>query len=275
MGCSSSTAAGVAAPAGNFKVALERSDLCQQIGLDVFRSLDPVGILVAAVADDGLVPIYNKHHASIPELQIKEGDIIVAVNSVSGDYDRMKKESKLEKVALTIIRPGGLVFTSGPRPDKRASQLMFATQAAEVGFAMKSTEPPAVKSAVELAPIPAAEAAVSPRRAMVKAPVPPEKAPPALPVVEVLTRKDCAGSGCLTPRRAEVGQESPAKAATAGATAAPATSFSGAAPEATASTASTGGPLREVSTGAGVVWTERTLASERTETFCKNSSCCL
>eukprot|EP00929_Paragymnodinium_shiwhaense_P076136 TRINITY_DN3907_c0_g2_i1.p1 TRINITY_DN3907_c0_g2~~TRINITY_DN3907_c0_g2_i1.p1 ORF type:complete len:262 (+),score=62.21 TRINITY_DN3907_c0_g2_i1:91-876(+) len=261
MGCSGSTAAPVAAaPAGNFIITLERSDLYQQIGLDVLRAHDPVGILVAGVAEDGLVPIYNKHHASISELEVKEGDVIVAVNSVFGDYDKMKKECKLQKLALTITRPGGLVFASGPRPAKTAPEAMVATEPAVAGFALKSVEPAVVNSVVELTPEPAAEPAITAERAMVEAPAPPEKTPPVLlPTVKVLNKNDC--TGCSTPRGDE-GKPAPAAETKA------------------LVIASTHGPIREVSTDAKLDWmmqpaAEKALASERTETLCKKTICCL
>eukprot|EP00929_Paragymnodinium_shiwhaense_P081112 TRINITY_DN4237_c0_g1_i1.p1 TRINITY_DN4237_c0_g1~~TRINITY_DN4237_c0_g1_i1.p1 ORF type:complete len:217 (-),score=97.87 TRINITY_DN4237_c0_g1_i1:302-952(-) len=155
MGCSASKTGAAAAPPatapavapeGDFKVTVERTGEGQTIGLTIIASKAPAGILVQALKDEGLVPAYNKQNEGTPDQQVKAGDVIVAINSVFEDYEKMKKELQQPKVAMTV---------------KRVSAASAAAPAAAAAPTETAAEPAAEPAAGAEAPAAPAEAAAA------------------------------------------------------------------------------------------------------------------
>eukprot|EP00929_Paragymnodinium_shiwhaense_P035785 TRINITY_DN19282_c0_g1_i1.p1 TRINITY_DN19282_c0_g1~~TRINITY_DN19282_c0_g1_i1.p1 ORF type:complete len:222 (-),score=62.31 TRINITY_DN19282_c0_g1_i1:289-891(-) len=169
MGCSGSkNAAGApaapaaAAPEGDFKLTLERADAAQAMGLLIVASTDPVGIQVQAVKEDGLVPTYNKQYESTPEQQVKSGDIIVAINSVFGDFELMKKEFEQQKLSLTLRRPAAIVQPAEEQPNEGTGAPADAAETVVVTADVKAEVAPAEAAPAEAAPAAAAPTEVAP-----------------------------------------------------------------------------------------------------------------
>eukprot|EP00929_Paragymnodinium_shiwhaense_P002077 TRINITY_DN102285_c0_g1_i1.p1 TRINITY_DN102285_c0_g1~~TRINITY_DN102285_c0_g1_i1.p1 ORF type:complete len:225 (+),score=70.13 TRINITY_DN102285_c0_g1_i1:132-806(+) len=117
MGCSGSKgAAPTAAPEGDFKLTVERTDAAQSVGVTIVASSAPVGILVQGLKQEGLVPAYNKQYDNTPEQQVIAGDVIVAVNSVFGNFEQMMKELAQQKVTLTMKRSAASAAEAATKP---------------------------------------------------------------------------------------------------------------------------------------------------------------
>lgn len=107
MGCSGSTAAQpkpvAAAPEGDYKVTIERADDAK-MGLSIVTMTDNT-IKINALKDEGLVSDWNKkNEEASPELMVKEGDLILAVNGVFVDVEAMKKEMEQKTFTMTLKR---------------------------------------------------------------------------------------------------------------------------------------------------------------------------
>lgn len=109
MGCNGSKSAGAAPVAkqqpveGDFTVTLERTSDEQTLGLRVIDAEQGV-LRVEGVKEEGLVPDFIKANESTPDKHVKQGDLIVAVNGVTGETDKLKAEFKAKTIELTIKR---------------------------------------------------------------------------------------------------------------------------------------------------------------------------
>eukprot|EP00929_Paragymnodinium_shiwhaense_P006417 TRINITY_DN10979_c0_g1_i1.p1 TRINITY_DN10979_c0_g1~~TRINITY_DN10979_c0_g1_i1.p1 ORF type:complete len:224 (+),score=87.84 TRINITY_DN10979_c0_g1_i1:87-758(+) len=157
MGCGSSKpkaatpAAPAVSPEGDFKVELAKTENLQTVGLTIVAGKEPVGILVQAVKEEGLVPTYNKSKEGTPDVQVQEGDVIVAVNGLFGDFELMKKELAAATLALAIKRPG----VPAPATEVAAAA---APEAAATDAAASAEAAPAEATVTEPAAEPAADA---------------------------------------------------------------------------------------------------------------------
>lgn len=119
MGCSGSTV-GCAAEAqarkqrpwisasfleGDFKVQLEKSSDHDTLGV---AALCPGNqfMVVQSVREEGMIPAWNRgcHENTTPELLVKPGDIIVAVNGILANSDGMKREILRQKSVIASIK---------------------------------------------------------------------------------------------------------------------------------------------------------------------------
>jgi len=120
MGCSGSTAAQpkpvAAAPEGDYKVTIERADDAK-MGLSIVTMTDNT-IKINALKEEGLVSDWNKkNEEASPELMVKEGDLILAVNGVFVDVEAMKKEMEQKMFTMTLKRAPPVVT---PEPEEAA-----------------------------------------------------------------------------------------------------------------------------------------------------------
>eukprot|EP00929_Paragymnodinium_shiwhaense_P124384 TRINITY_DN9973_c0_g2_i1.p1 TRINITY_DN9973_c0_g2~~TRINITY_DN9973_c0_g2_i1.p1 ORF type:complete len:245 (-),score=81.06 TRINITY_DN9973_c0_g2_i1:267-923(-) len=180
MGCTGSKTAAAAAaaapiaaaPEGDYKLTVERTDDSQTVGLMIVGNVEPAGILVQAVKEDGLVPTYNRQHENTPEQQVREGDVIVAVNAVFGDFEEMKKELAQQKLTLMVKRPSATPADKTVQPKEEGETTVEPVAAAaeegdatpaEAAAAPETAEAPAATSdkenaaEPEAAPVPDAE----------------------------------------------------------------------------------------------------------------------
>jgi hypothetical protein len=127
MGCTGSktAAAPVQKVEGDFKVTLERASDEQALGV-TFLNHDIDGGLLAieAIKEEGLLPEYNvKANENAPEQQVKVGDRIIAVNTVTCDLEKMKAELKQKTVVLTVQRaPAEPVVSQQEVAEKKAEE---------------------------------------------------------------------------------------------------------------------------------------------------------
>eukprot|EP00929_Paragymnodinium_shiwhaense_P054773 TRINITY_DN2744_c0_g1_i1.p2 TRINITY_DN2744_c0_g1~~TRINITY_DN2744_c0_g1_i1.p2 ORF type:complete len:304 (-),score=116.66 TRINITY_DN2744_c0_g1_i1:243-1154(-) len=203
MGCTGSKTASaaaaapiVAAPEGDYKLTVERTDAAQSVGLTIVANSEPAGILVQGLKEEGLVPTYNKQYENTPEQQVREGDVIVAVNAVFGDFEQMKKELEQQKISMIMKRPA----TTTPDLTEQPKQEGEAAGEPVASAAVTAEAAPAVEAQAETAPAdaaavaetsaaaPVAEAAsaeTAPAAEAVEAPVAPaDKKDAAAPVAE-------------------------------------------------------------------------------------------
>jgi len=110
MGCGGSKSGAAAAqPAakpqpleGDYKITLERTSDEQTLGL---RVVDADSVLrVEGLKEEGLMPDFIKANENSPDQHVKKGDLIVAVNGISGGTDMVKDELKAKTIVLTIKR---------------------------------------------------------------------------------------------------------------------------------------------------------------------------
>jgi hypothetical protein len=95
-----------------FKVVVER-EADEPLGVKVdFPTSSPTlsangsnALLILLVRPEGLLPGWNLQKQSSPEFQIKEGDLIVEVNSVKNDTTKMMEQVTEKVVTLLIQRP--------------------------------------------------------------------------------------------------------------------------------------------------------------------------
>lgn len=135
MGCSGSTAAQpkpvAAAPEGDYKVTIERADDAK-MGLSIVTMTDNT-IKINALKEEGVVPDWNKkNEEASPELMVKEGDLILAVNGVFVDVEAMKKEMQ-GTFTMTLKRAPAVT----PEPEEAAPAPAETAAAAE-----PAAEPP-------------------------------------------------------------------------------------------------------------------------------------
>lgn len=168
MGCNGSKSAGAAPVAkpvaqpveGDFKVTLERTSDEQTLGLRVIDAEQGV-LRVEGVKEEGLVPDFIKANESTPDQHVKQGDLIVAVNGVTGETDKLKAEFKAKTIELTIKRvaPAVPMPAAEPAAEPEASSTENKAEDAEAA-------PPAADGdaapAVDDAPIADAPAADAP-----------------------------------------------------------------------------------------------------------------
>eukprot|EP00929_Paragymnodinium_shiwhaense_P054774 TRINITY_DN2744_c0_g1_i2.p2 TRINITY_DN2744_c0_g1~~TRINITY_DN2744_c0_g1_i2.p2 ORF type:complete len:257 (-),score=93.69 TRINITY_DN2744_c0_g1_i2:243-1013(-) len=162
MGCTGSKTASaaaaapiVAAPEGDYKLTVERTDAAQSVGLTIVANSEPAGILVQGLKEEGLVPTYNKQYENTPEQQVREGDVIVAVNAVFGDFEQMKKELEQQKISMIMKRPA----TTTPDLTEQPKQEGEAAGEPVASAAVTAEAAPAVEAQAETAPADAAAVA--------------------------------------------------------------------------------------------------------------------
>eukprot|EP00929_Paragymnodinium_shiwhaense_P028079 TRINITY_DN16349_c0_g1_i1.p1 TRINITY_DN16349_c0_g1~~TRINITY_DN16349_c0_g1_i1.p1 ORF type:complete len:263 (-),score=55.49 TRINITY_DN16349_c0_g1_i1:623-1411(-) len=95
---------GNAMPMGYFQVKLTKENIKQELGVTLGLSYKPMGVVVKKVCEAGLVAKHNTSYLDAPERQIGVGSIIVAVNSVCDDYERMLLELAKLQFEVTVKR---------------------------------------------------------------------------------------------------------------------------------------------------------------------------
>lgn len=95
-------------PTNEFKVLLERSSDGEKLGMRLVAQ--KTHLLVRGFKEVGLVLDWNAKQVGNPELQIRPGDIITAVNDVAINADDMVKLFDQKVVCLTVLHSGGTVF---------------------------------------------------------------------------------------------------------------------------------------------------------------------
>jgi len=117
MGCSGSTVAAEAIARkqrpwisasfleGDFKVQLEKSSDHDTLGVAVLCPSNQF-MVVQSVREEGMIPAWNRgcHENSTPELLVKPGDIIVAVNGIFANATGMKREISRQKSVIASIK---------------------------------------------------------------------------------------------------------------------------------------------------------------------------
>eukprot|EP00929_Paragymnodinium_shiwhaense_P037612 TRINITY_DN20002_c0_g1_i3.p1 TRINITY_DN20002_c0_g1~~TRINITY_DN20002_c0_g1_i3.p1 ORF type:complete len:152 (-),score=23.94 TRINITY_DN20002_c0_g1_i3:30-485(-) len=86
---------------GEYKISIERSADDVGLGLAIFK-MDDQTYFVHTVKDIGLVPTWNAKNTNSPEVQVRNGDYITAVNGVSGDHGKMMEQLKEKTLSLTL-----------------------------------------------------------------------------------------------------------------------------------------------------------------------------
>eukprot|EP00929_Paragymnodinium_shiwhaense_P007166 TRINITY_DN111105_c0_g1_i1.p1 TRINITY_DN111105_c0_g1~~TRINITY_DN111105_c0_g1_i1.p1 ORF type:complete len:234 (-),score=28.35 TRINITY_DN111105_c0_g1_i1:397-1098(-) len=96
-----------AAFGGDFTLSLEKSDASETLGITTVGYDNHTAVLVRALNDTGLVPRYNNRADAGADAKLLPGDVLVAVNTTSGDYDAMMKElCGQPQLELTVKRTG-------------------------------------------------------------------------------------------------------------------------------------------------------------------------
>eukprot|EP00929_Paragymnodinium_shiwhaense_P105114 TRINITY_DN7002_c0_g1_i1.p1 TRINITY_DN7002_c0_g1~~TRINITY_DN7002_c0_g1_i1.p1 ORF type:complete len:250 (-),score=55.03 TRINITY_DN7002_c0_g1_i1:288-1037(-) len=132
MGCSGSkndSTAGATsgrAPEGDFQLTLAGTDWAL-LGATIVANVEPVGILVQSVQEEVLSPTGPK---------VKTGDLIVAVNAVFGDYEKMRKALEQQTISITVQRP----VAADPKQGTTKTEPATAEVAGEQGTT-NATEP--------------------------------------------------------------------------------------------------------------------------------------
>lgn len=154
MGCNGSKSAGAAPVAkpqpveGDFTVTLERTSDEQTLGLRVIDAEQGV-LRVEGVKEEGLVPDFIKVNESTPDQHVKQGDLIVAVNGVTGETDKLKAEFKAKTIELTIKRvaPAVPMPAAEPAAEPEASSTENKADDAEAAPPADGDAAPAVDDA--------------------------------------------------------------------------------------------------------------------------------
>jgi hypothetical protein len=158
MGCSGSKQASQApvtsqvassAPEGDFKIIVQNPKGDAALGLGV-KSLETKYILVESTKEEGLIPSWNRDNANTPEIQIKPGDMLIAINSKFGNCDEMLAECKSMSITLLVKRGSG---SAQPPAEAPAAEMLAAEGPA--------AETPAETAAENPTSQPLAEAAVA------------------------------------------------------------------------------------------------------------------
>jgi hypothetical protein len=211
MGCSGSKTAAKAqaAPAappaetlgteGDFKINLENPTSDADLGL-VVNCPEKKYILVESIKEAGLVPSWNKTNENTPEMQVKAGDFIVAINGKFGDSDAMMAECKAQSVSLAVKRAPQAAAPAAEAP------LAEATATAAPAAEEPAAEPPAAEAPV--AEVAAADAPADAAAAEAEAPELPAEAPVNAKAAAAVTSPDSCledASVSVEPEATEVG----------------------------------------------------------------------
>eukprot|EP00929_Paragymnodinium_shiwhaense_P041985 TRINITY_DN21805_c0_g1_i2.p1 TRINITY_DN21805_c0_g1~~TRINITY_DN21805_c0_g1_i2.p1 ORF type:complete len:291 (+),score=42.04 TRINITY_DN21805_c0_g1_i2:150-1022(+) len=89
-------------PAGDLSVTLLRTTPQQTIGLSIRAEEDSHLVTVYQVKPDGLVPDWNRRYINSPTMLVQDGDVIISVNDVRGDYQKMIVEFSKSMVNLIL-----------------------------------------------------------------------------------------------------------------------------------------------------------------------------
>eukprot|EP00929_Paragymnodinium_shiwhaense_P043636 TRINITY_DN22427_c0_g1_i1.p1 TRINITY_DN22427_c0_g1~~TRINITY_DN22427_c0_g1_i1.p1 ORF type:complete len:237 (-),score=90.44 TRINITY_DN22427_c0_g1_i1:461-1171(-) len=221
MGCGGSKAAEAAAPVasgsapeGDYKITLLRTAAEETIGLTVKASKEPVGFLVEGIKEEGLVPAYNKTKEEAPDSQVKAGDVIVAVNSIFGEIEAMKKELSNMQLSLAIKRGGLDLPVVGGAAAAPAAEAGTTAEAATKAEAEPASEPlvePAAEAAVEKQEAPTEEKQEEPAAPATEPPAAgtaaaeAEASPAEAPAV-LAESSEAKGSVLVTPDEAPVAE---------------------------------------------------------------------
>eukprot|EP00927_Polykrikos_kofoidii_P087221 TRINITY_DN9993_c0_g1_i2.p1 TRINITY_DN9993_c0_g1~~TRINITY_DN9993_c0_g1_i2.p1 ORF type:complete len:320 (+),score=55.73 TRINITY_DN9993_c0_g1_i2:97-1056(+) len=92
-----------APPAADFEVVLERRLYGETLGLAMSTHNKKL-LQVEKLRTKGMIPAWNASHESTPEVQVRIGDWVLAVNGVWGNADLMITEVVQETVRLSIKR---------------------------------------------------------------------------------------------------------------------------------------------------------------------------
>lgn len=158
MGCSGSKPASQApvtsqvasaAAEGDFKIIVQNPKGDADLGLGV-KSLETKYILVESTKEEGLIPSWNKDNANTPEIQIKPGDMLIAINGKFGNCDEMLAECKSASITLLVKRGSGSAepTAESPAAEMPAAEGPAAEAPAETPAAENPTSQPLVEAAV-------------------------------------------------------------------------------------------------------------------------------
>merc|ERR550514_777035 len=161
MGCSGSKTAAKAqaspaAPAAaetteaDFKINIENSTGDADMGL-VVQYPEKKYILVESVKEEGLIPSWNKANENTPEVQVKAGDFIVAINGKFGDSDAMLAECKAKSVSLAVKRAPQAAAPAEEAPAAQTSATAASAAEAPAAENLAAEAPVAEVAAAEAA----------------------------------------------------------------------------------------------------------------------------
>jgi hypothetical protein len=86
----------------SFEITLEKKDAGETLGTSIFYP-DSKRLIITAFKDAGLIPTWNSKNDR-PELKVNLDDVIVSVNGISGDAQKMMEAMRLvDSIVLKLI----------------------------------------------------------------------------------------------------------------------------------------------------------------------------
>eukprot|EP00929_Paragymnodinium_shiwhaense_P015980 TRINITY_DN124084_c0_g1_i1.p1 TRINITY_DN124084_c0_g1~~TRINITY_DN124084_c0_g1_i1.p1 ORF type:complete len:246 (-),score=61.01 TRINITY_DN124084_c0_g1_i1:210-947(-) len=141
---------------GDYMIGLARTSGLESVGVVVVPMSNKT-YKVLEIKEEGLIPDWNKAHERTPFLLVKEKDIILAVNGVSGNVKEMMLEFQQESIHCLMKhgKPddevGGIEDGAAAEPQLAAVQPAEAEEQAEAAesVATEAADVAATKTAVE------------------------------------------------------------------------------------------------------------------------------